>query len=157
MLTAGYNGLCNLTQVNKVCVCVYSMFWTTLDLYHTAAMLSLMRIKLKSFVFSQQASHWIRVWARLAVRRQSFLFPRNSTWPPSDKGLFWPVTFWQTWFELSRVKLYRKWPLEKWKLLQVSGKFRLSRVRVTGSKITVIVWRKSRANRIWFELAWGSS
>ena len=21
MLTAGYNGLCNLTQVNKVCVC----------------------------------------------------------------------------------------------------------------------------------------
>ena len=22
MLTAGYNGLCNLTQVNKVCVCV---------------------------------------------------------------------------------------------------------------------------------------
>ena len=56
-----------------------------IDPYNTAAMLSLRRIK--SFVFARQASHWIRVWPRLAVRKQSFLFPRDSTWPPSDKGL----------------------------------------------------------------------
>ena len=57
----------------------------TIDLYHTAAMLNLRRIQ--SFVFARQASHWICVWPRLAVRKQSFLFPRDSTWPPSDKGL----------------------------------------------------------------------
>ena len=45
----------------------------------------------------------------------------------------------QTWFELLRVKLYRKWPEVKRKLLQVSGRFELSRVRVTGGKITVNV------------------
>ena len=31
--------------------------------------------------------------------------------------------------------------------------FELSRVRVTEGKITVNVWRKSRGNRFWFELA----
>ena len=39
------------------------------------------------------------------------------------------------------------------KLLRVSGRFELSRVRVTEGKITVNVWRKSRGNRFWFELA----
>ena len=41
----------------------------------------------------------------------------------------------------------------KQKLLRVSGRFELSRVRVTEGKITVNVWRKSRGNRFWFELA----
>ena len=41
-------------------------------------MLSLRRIK--SYVF---ASHW----PRLAVQKQNFLFPPDSTWPPSDKDL----------------------------------------------------------------------
>ena len=31
----------------------------------------------------------------------------------------------QTWFELLRVKLYRKWPEVKRKLLRVSGRFEL--------------------------------
>ena len=39
------------------------------------------------------------------------------------------------------------------KLLRVSGTFELSRVRVTGGKITVNVRRKSKGNRLWFELA----
>ena len=43
------------------------------------------------------------------------------------------------------------------KLLRVSGRFQLSRVRVTEGKITVNVWRKSRRNRLWFELAQSSS
>ena len=48
-------------------------------------MLSLRRIT--SFNFARQASHWIRVWPRLAVRKQSYLFPWDSTWPPSVKSL----------------------------------------------------------------------
>ena len=48
---------------------------------------------------------------------------------------FWVVTYWQTWFELSRVKLYRKIHEGKRKLLRVSGRFELSRVRVTEVKI----------------------
>ena len=70
---------------------------------------------------------------------------------------FWLVKCWQTWFELSRVKLYRKWPEGKRKLLRVSGRFELSRVRVTKGKIAVNVWQKSRGNQFWFELARGSS
>ena len=50
------------------------------------------------------------------------------------------------------VKLYRK-DLRGNK----SGRFELSRVRVTEGKITVNVRRKSRGNRFWFELARGSS
>ena len=33
----------------------------------------------------------------------------------------------------------------------------LQEVWVTEGKITVNVWKKSRGNRLWFELAWGSS
>ena len=50
------------------------------------------------------------------------------------------------------VKLYRK-DLRGNK----SGRFELSRVRVTEGKITVNVRRKSNGNRFWFELARGSS
>ena len=50
----------------------------------------------------------------------------------------------KTCFELSRVKLRRNDLKGKQKLLRVNGRFHLSRVRVTGSKITVNVWRKSR-------------
>ena len=47
------------------------------------------------------------------------------------------------------------WSEGKQKLLWVSGRFELSRERVTGSKskITINVWRKSRANRFRFKLA----
>ena len=56
------------------------------------------------------------------------------------------------------VKLYRKRPEGKRKLVRVRGSssyrgFELPRVRVTKGKITVNVWRKSRGNRFWFELA----
>ena len=44
--------------------------------------------------------------------------------------LFWLGTYWQTWFELSRVKLYRKWPEGKRKLVRVSGRFELPRVKL---------------------------
>ena len=57
-----------------------------------------------------------------------------------------------TWFELSRVKLYRI-DLKGKKLLRVNWRFELSRVRVTEGKITANVIRKSRRNRLWFELA----
>ena len=33
--------------------------------------------------------------------------------------LFWLVTYWQTWFKLSRVKLYSKGPEGKQKLVRV--------------------------------------
>ena len=70
---------------------------------------------------------------------------------------FWLVTYWQTWFELLRLKLYRIWSEGKWKLVQVSGRFELSRVWVTEGKITVNVRKLSRWNRFWFELVQGSS
>ena len=50
-------------------------------------------------------------------------------------------------------KIIWKWSEGKQKLLRVSGSFELSRVRVSEGKITVNVWRKSRGNRFWFELA----
>ena len=62
-------------------------------------------------------------------------------------------TSWKTCFELSRVKLYRKWHEGIWKLVQVSGRFELLRVRVTKGKITVNLWTKSTGNWCWFELA----
>ena len=49
-------------------------------------MLSLKRIK--SFVFARQASARREFSARLAVQKQNFLFSWDSTWPPSEKGLF---------------------------------------------------------------------
>ena len=54
-------------------------------------------------------------------------------------------------------KFIWKWSEGKQKLVWVSGRFKLSRVRVTKGKITVNVWRKSRGNRFWFALAWGLS
>ena len=44
----------------------------------------------------------------------------------------------KTWFELSRVKL-KKWSEGRQKLIRVSGRFELSRIRVTEGKITVNV------------------
>ena len=58
-----------------------------IDLCHSAAMMSLRRIK--SFVYARQASPSKRreFSARLAVRKQSLLFYCDSTWLPSDKDL----------------------------------------------------------------------
>ena len=58
----------------------------TIDPYHSAAMLSLGGIK--SFVFARQASATREFSAWLTVQKQSFLFSRDSTWPPRDKGLY---------------------------------------------------------------------
>ena len=57
--------------------------------------------------------------------------------------LFWFVTYWQTLFELLKLKLYRKWPEGKQKLLWVSRRFELLRVPATKCRITVNVWQKS--------------
>ena len=46
-----------------------------IDLSHSAAMLSLRRIK--SFVFARLASLWIRVWARLVVKNKAFYSPET--------------------------------------------------------------------------------
>ena len=43
----------------------HGRMWNRIDLCHSAAMLSLRRIK--NFVIARQVSHWIRVWARLTV------------------------------------------------------------------------------------------
>ena len=56
-----------------------------MDLCHSAAMLSLRGIK--SFVFARQPSRRSEFSARSTVQKQSFLFSRDSTWPPSEKGL----------------------------------------------------------------------
>ena len=40
---------------------------------------------------------------------------------------------------------------------ELAGGSSLSRVQVTESKITVNVWRKSKGNRLLFELGWGLS
>ena len=54
-------------------------------------------------------------------------------------------------------KIIKKCSEEKQKLLRVSWRFELSRVRVTKGEITVNVRRKSRGNRFWFEFARDSS
>ena len=62
-----------------------SLHIVQMDPYHSAAMLSLGGIK--SFVFARQASARREFSARLAVQKQHFLLPWDSTWPPNDKGL----------------------------------------------------------------------
>ena len=87
-------------------------------------------------------------------------FKENNVGPLVQSYWYWYWLLVQSsysWFELSRLKLYRKWLEGKRKLLRVSGRFELSRVLVTEGKITANVWRKSRGNRFWFELARGSS
>jgi len=56
-----------------------------------------------------------------------------------------------TWFELSRVKLYRN------DLKETEITSSLREVRVTEGKIMVNVRTKSKGSRLWFELARGSS
>ena len=63
-----------------------------------------------------------------------------------------------SWFELSRVKLYKNDLKGNENCFELAGgSSYISRVPVTEGKITVNVWRKSRGNRVWFELARGSS
>ena len=52
---------------------------------------------------------------------------------------------------------YIEWSQGKQKLLWISGRFELSSVWVTEGTITGNVLRKSRGNRLWFVLVWGSS
>ena len=61
------------TAVNRIC--------------HSAAMLSLWRIKKLCFCTASLALNSRLGEARLAVQTQSLLFSRDSTWPPSDKRL----------------------------------------------------------------------
>ena len=55
------------------------------DLSHLAAMLSLRRIR--CFVFAGLASPTRECSSRLAVQKQNFLFSRDSTLPPNEKGV----------------------------------------------------------------------
>ena len=57
-------------------------FVLVIDLYHSAAMLSL-----KSLVFAQQSSPRPEFSVRLAVQKHIFLFSLDSTWPLCDKSL----------------------------------------------------------------------
>ena len=71
----------------------------------------------------------------------------------SEHGLFPTCHALITWFELSRVKLYRNELKGNKNYFELAGDIELSRVRVTEGKITVNVRGKSRGNRLWFELA----
>ena len=92
-------------------------------------------------------------WSDKKVKTKNLLgcFEINSMFRTSVHCFFPTFHALITWFELSRVKLYRN------ELRGNKTYFELSRVRVTEGKITVNVRRKSRGNRHWFELARGSS
>ena len=77
-------------------------------------------------------------------------FERNSMFWTPVHCLFSTCHALKTWFELSRVKLYRNGPEgNKNYFDRVSGRFELSRVRITKGKCM----KESRGNRFCFELA----
>ena len=83
----------------------------------------------------------------------------NSKFNVSDASSLYIAYFLraQNMVQVIEGKIIYKWSAGKQKLLRFSGRFELSRVRVTEGKITVNVWQKSRGNRFWFELARGLS
>ena len=72
-------------------------------------MLSLRGIK--SFVFAWQASARRKFSARLTMRKQSFLFSWDSTWPPCDKGLLAldTIHYWILKFTASHLVSLMQW------------------------------------------------
>ena len=87
------------------------------------------------------------------IKRSSYLI---FTCPLGKLGclFFWVIYIMhQHVVQVIESKILQKWSEGKQKLLQVSGKFELSRVQVTKRKITVNVLRKSKGNRLRFELA----
>ena len=87
-------------------------------------------------------------WSDKKVKTKNLLgcFEINSMFRTSEHGFFPTCHAVITWFGLSRVKLHRN------ELKGNENYFELSRVRVTEGKMTVNVRRKSRGNRLWFEL-----
>ena len=77
----------------------------------------------------------------------------NSTFRTSVHGFFPDLSRAYNMVRVIEGGIVEKWSEGKQKLLRVSGRFELTRVRVTGGKITVNVRRKSRGNRHWFELS----
>ena len=99
------------------------------------------------YSFEKQSCSTLNLWPQnqpplvnyMPTTRQ--LEIQNSMFLDASRRQFFPDFLRaQTWFELSRVKLYRNDRRGK-KLLWVSGRFELSRVRVTEGKITVHVWQ----------------
>ena len=77
-------------KVEKTCsLIIRHLFSDTIDHYHTAVMLSLGGGGggNKKLCFCTASLAVNSIWPGFAMRKQSFLFPRDSTWPPSDKGL----------------------------------------------------------------------
>ena len=83
----------------------------------------------------------------------------NSKFNVSDTSTLFSADFLraQNMVRVIEGEIIYKWSEGKQKLLRVSRRFKLSRVQITEGKITVNVWRKSRENQFWFELAQGSS
>ena len=79
-----------------------------------------------------KSSLWISIFQRATQRARILLTDNIQSGGSCSVNYYW----------------YRKQ-----KLLRVSRRFELSRVRVTEGKTTVNVWRKSRGNRFWIELA----
>ena len=83
----------------------------------------------------------------------------NSKFNASDATtlLFLNFLSTQNMFRIIGCKIVQKWSEGKQKLLPVSRRCELLRVRVTEGKITVNVWRKTRGNWFCLELAQGKN
>ena len=94
-------------------------------------------------------------WSDKKVKTKNLLgcFEINSMFRTSVHGFFPDLSRAYNMVRVIEGKIVQKWAEGKQKLLRVSGRFELSRVRVTEGKITVNVRRKSRGDRLWFELA----
>ena len=130
---------------------------------------------LKKITASKKISKWMGVkaikqqskqewtlnlnWSDKKVTTKNWLgcFEINSMFRTSVNDFFPDLSRAYNMVRVIEGKTVQKWAEGKQKLLRVSGRFELSRVRVTEGKITVNVRRKSRGNRLWFELARGSS
>ena len=76
----------------------------------------------------------------------------NSKFNVTDGHLFFPDFLrTQNMVQVIGGKTALKWSEGKQKLLRVSRRFELLRVRVTDDTITVNVWKKSRENQFWFD------
>ena len=88
MLTAGYNGLCNLTQVNKVCVCVFILVLSRYvkdapcgSLFEDMDINGVTEIKLKLLKRSEAIN-------QTSVQALGYI---------GEQGKYWGCRAWQTW------------------------------------------------------------
>ena len=92
-------------------------------------------------------------WQEVKTKNWFGCFEINWIFRPSVHGFFPDLSRAYNMVRVIEGGIVEKWSEGKQKLLRVSGRFELTRVRVTGGKITVNVRRKSRGNRHWFELS----